>query len=464
MDIFERLKQNAGGPIGQYQKLSHGYYSFPKLEGEIGPHMIFRGREVLNWSLNNYLGLANHPEVRKADAEAAAEFGMAYPMGARMMSGQTKWHEQLERELAAFVGKPDAFLLNYGYQGMISIIDSLLTRRDVVVYDSEAHACIIDGLRLHTGKRFVYPHNDMEACRKQLAHATKLAEENGGGVLVITEGVFGMKGDLGKLDEIVAMKKDFNFRLLVDDAHGFGTMGKRGSGTPEHFGVTDGVDVLFNTFAKSMAGIGAFVSSEKFIVDYLRYNMRSQARPDPHASGVQGKPVENRPCAAKRLPRARIRHRRHAVARHARLYEGRRGRSLQHRRRPARDLQPVLLGGRLPGDPQGRNHPPHHPDGRAHARRRELHARLLREMSQETARRRIQKAHARHEREISPLRTTRDTGRLLCKRPVLANTGHTFDQPSVTNSPPAQGTSYRETGIVENPRAGYYINSLPAVI
>ncbi|MFR3488987.1 MAG: aminotransferase class I/II-fold pyridoxal phosphate-dependent enzyme [Alistipes ihumii] len=276
VDIFERLKQNAGGPIGQYQKLSHGYYSFPKLEGEIGPHMIFRGREVLNWSLNNYLGLANHPEVRKADAEAAAEFGMAYPMGARMMSGQTKWHEQLERELAAFVGKPDAFLLNYGYQGMISIIDSLLTRRDVVVYDSEAHACIIDGLRLHTGKRFVYPHNDMEACRKQLAHATKLAEENGGGVLVITEGVFGMKGDLGKLDEIVAMKKDFNFRLLVDDAHGFGTMGKRGSGTPEHFGVTDGVDVLFNTFAKSMAGIGAFVCGPRWLVNLLRYNMRSQ--------------------------------------------------------------------------------------------------------------------------------------------------------------------------------------------
>ena len=276
MDIFDRIHKTAGGPIGQYQKLSHGYYSFPKLEGEIGPRMMFRGREVLNWSLNNYLGLANHPEVRKADAEGAAKFGMAAPMGARMMSGQTKWHEQLERELAAFVGKPDAFLLNYGYQGMVSIIDCLLTRRDVVVYDSEAHACIIDGLRLHTGKRFVYPHNDMAACRKQLERATKLAEENGGGVLVITEGVFGMKGALGKLDEIVAMKKDFNFRLLVDDAHGFGTMGKRGSGTPEHFGVTDGVDVLFNTFAKSMAGIGAFVASEKYIVDFLRYNMRSQ--------------------------------------------------------------------------------------------------------------------------------------------------------------------------------------------
>ncbi len=276
MDIFERIKKNAGGPIGQYRALSHGYYSFPKLEGPIGPRMIFRGREVLNWSLNNYLGLADHPEVRKADAEGAEQFGMAAPMGARMMSGQTKWHEQLERELAAFVGKEDAFLLNFGYQGMISILDCLLDRRDVVVYDSEAHACIIDGLRLHTGKRFVYPHNDIENCRKQLERATKMASETGGGILVVTEGVFGMKGDLGKLDEIVALKKEFNFRLLVDDAHGFGTMGKRGSGTPEHFGVTDGVDVLFNTFAKSMAGIGAFVASDKTIVDYLRYNMRSQ--------------------------------------------------------------------------------------------------------------------------------------------------------------------------------------------
>ncbi len=275
-DIFERIEKNAGGPIGMYQKLSHGYFSFPKLEGEIGPRMTFRGREVLNWSLNNYLGLANHPEVRKADAEGAARFGMAAPMGARMMSGQTKWHEQLEKELAAFVGKPDAFLLNVGYQGMISIIDCLLGRHDVVVYDSEAHACIIDGLRLHTGKRFVFAHNDMASCRKQLERAVKLADEQNGGVLVITEGVFGMKGDLGKLDEIVAMKKDFPFRLLVDDAHGFGTMGKNGQGTPEHFNCIDGVDILFNTFAKSMAGIGAFVASHKYMIDYLRYNMRSQ--------------------------------------------------------------------------------------------------------------------------------------------------------------------------------------------
>ncbi|MCD8102388.1 MAG: pyridoxal phosphate-dependent aminotransferase family protein [Alistipes sp.] len=276
VDILERIKKDAGGPIGMYQAYSHGYFSFPKLEGDIGPRMKFRGREVLNWSLNNYLGLANHPEVRKADADGAAEFGMAAPMGARMMSGQTKYHEQLERELAAFVGKEDAFLLNFGYQGMISIIDCLLNRRDVVVYDAESHACIIDGLRMHTGKRFVFGHNDMESLRKQLGHAQKVAGETGGGVLVITEGVFGMKGDLGKLDEIVALKKEFDFRLLVDDAHGFGTMGPDGRGTAHHFGAIEGVDVLFNTFAKSMAGIGAFVASHKYVIDFLRYNMRSQ--------------------------------------------------------------------------------------------------------------------------------------------------------------------------------------------
>lgn len=279
MDIFERIKKDAGGPIGQYQKFSHGYFSFPRLEGPIAPRMKFRGKEVLTWSLNNYLGLAAHPEVMEADAQAAKEFGMAYPMGARMMSGQTVWHEQLENELAAFVGKEDAFLLNFGYQGMVSIIDTLISRRDVIVYDSEAHACIIDGLLLHKakgGKRFVFPHNNMDNLRIQLQRATELTKETGGGIMVITEGVFGMKGDLGKLDEIVAMKKEFNFRLLVDDAHGLGTMGKRGSGTPEHFNVEDGVDVHFSTFAKSMAGIGAFVASDKDIVDFLRYNMRSQ--------------------------------------------------------------------------------------------------------------------------------------------------------------------------------------------
>ena len=276
VDIFDRLSKNAGGPIGQYMSAVHGYFAFPKLEGELGPHMTFRGKPVLNWSLNNYLGLANHPEVREADAQGGKDFGMAYPMGARMMSGQTKYHEQLERELAEFVGKEDAFLLNYGYQGMISIIDCLLTPRDVVVYDKECHACIIDGLRMHPGKRFVYAHNDEESLRLQLKHATELAEEQKGGVLVITEGVFGMKGDLGFLDVIVKCKKDFSFRLLVDDAHGFGTMGTNGRGTGDHFGVQDEIDVLFNTFAKSMAGIGAFVSGPRWLINLFRYNMRSQ--------------------------------------------------------------------------------------------------------------------------------------------------------------------------------------------
>ncbi len=274
MDIFDKISNM--GPIGQWQSQSHGYFSFPKLEGEIKPRMIFRGKEVLTWSLNNYLGLANHPEVRKADAEAAAQFGMAYPMGARMMSGQTRKHEELEEKLAAFVGKQSAFLLNYGYQGMVSIIDTMLNRNDVVVYDSEAHACIIDGLRLFPGKRFVFQHNDMDSCRKQLQHATKVAETTKGGILVITEGVFGMAGDLGNLKAIVDLKKEFNFRILVDDAHGFGTMGKTGAGTGEHFGVQDQIDLYFATFAKSMAGIGGFIASNEQVIKYLAYNLRSQ--------------------------------------------------------------------------------------------------------------------------------------------------------------------------------------------
>jgi len=280
-----------GGPLGQHQKWSHGYFSYPKLEGEIGPHMQFNGKEHLVWSLNNYLGLANHPEVREADAQAAADYGMAYPMGARMMSGNSRHHEELENDLAAFVGKPDAFLLNYGYQGMVSIIDTLVDRNDVIVYDAESHACIIDGLRMHMGKRFVYQHNDLESCEKQLERATKLSEATGGGILLITEGVFGMSGAQGKLKEIVALKDKFNFRLLVDDAHGFGTMGKTGAGTHEEQDCIDGVDVYFATFAKSMAGIGAFVAADKEIVDYLRYNMRSQifakALPMPMVIGLK---------------------------------------------------------------------------------------------------------------------------------------------------------------------------------
>ena len=275
VDIFEKIKTDKGN-LGQYQKEAHGYFSFPKLEGEIGPRMKFRGREVLNWSLNNYCGLANHPEVRQADAEATAQYGLAYPMGARMMSGQTSKHEELEKQLAAFESKEDAFLLNYGYQGMISIIDAICGRNDVIVYDAEAHACILDGVRLHMGKRFVFQHNDMDSLRKQLGHATSLVQKTGGGILVITEGVFGMAGDLGLLDQIAAFKSEFNFRLLVDDAHGFGTMGATGAGVGEHFGVQDQIDMYFGTFAKSMAGIGAFIAAKEEVCDFLRYNMRSQ--------------------------------------------------------------------------------------------------------------------------------------------------------------------------------------------
>ncbi|MGD0583377.1 MAG: aminotransferase class I/II-fold pyridoxal phosphate-dependent enzyme [Bacteroidales bacterium] len=275
MDIFEKINSTKGA-LGQYAYFADGYFMFPKLEGEIAPRMKFRGKEVLNWSLNNYLGLANDPEVRKADAEASAQFGLGYPMGARMMSGQTTIHEKFEKMAAEFVHKESAYLLNFGYQGMVSIIDALVDRHDVIVYDSDSHACIMDGLRLHFGKRFVYPHNDIENCEKQLQRATKIVEETGGGILVITEGVFGMAGDLGKLDKIAALKKKYNFRFLVDDAHGFGTMGKTGAGTGEHLGVQDDIDVYFATFAKSMAGFGAFVASTKEVVTYLRFNLRSQ--------------------------------------------------------------------------------------------------------------------------------------------------------------------------------------------
>jgi glycine C-acetyltransferase len=274
-DIFEKIRKNRG-PLGMHAKDAHGYFTFPKLEGEISNKMIFRGKEKLVWSLNNYLGLANHPEVRKADAEAAAHYGMALPMGARMMSGNSNQHEQLEAELSRFMSKEDTILLNYGYQGMVSAIDCLVDRHDVIVYDSESHACIIDGLRLHMGKRFVFPHNDIENLKKQLERATKLVEQTNGGILLITEGVFGMSGDQGKLKEIVELKKQFNFRLFVDDAHGFGTMGKTGAGTGEHQGCQDGIDIYFGTFAKSMALIGGFISSEEQVVEYMRYNMRSQ--------------------------------------------------------------------------------------------------------------------------------------------------------------------------------------------
>lgn len=264
------------GPIGQHAKASHGYFAFPKLEGELGNRMTFRGKEVLVWSLNNYLGLGNHPEVREADAQAAKDWGMAYPMGARMMSGHTKYHEQLEDELSEFMGKEDTFLTNFGYQACMSAIEALLGRHDVLVYDSESHACMIDGARLHMGKRFVFQHNDMDSLVKQLENAKRMTAQTGGGIMVMTEGVFGMAGDQGKLKEIVALKEKYNFRLFVDDAHGFGTLGKDGRGTGDEQGVQDAVDVYFGTFAKSMATIGAFLSGEEDVIMYLRYNMRSQ--------------------------------------------------------------------------------------------------------------------------------------------------------------------------------------------
>ncbi|UFH35330.1 aminotransferase class I/II-fold pyridoxal phosphate-dependent enzyme [Flavobacterium acetivorans] len=274
-DLFERI-QNNKGPLGRWASQAEGYFVFPKLEGELGPRMQFGGKDILNWSLNDYLGLANHPEVRQADTDAAIQFGAAYPMGARMMSGHTKYHEQLEEELAAFVMKESAYLLNFGYQGMVSIIDALVTKNDIIVYDVDSHACIIDGVRLHMGKRFTYKHNDLESMEKNLQRATKMAAETGGGILFITEGVFGMRGQQGKLKEIVAMKQKYNFRLLVDDAHGFGTLGKTGAGAGEEQGVQDEIDVYFSTFAKSMANIGAFVAADKDVIDYLKYNLRSQ--------------------------------------------------------------------------------------------------------------------------------------------------------------------------------------------
>lgn len=275
MDIFKKRLENFG-PLGKYAEFAHGYYMFPKLEGPIQSKMFFQGKEKLVWSLNNYLGLANHPEVRETDAQAAKDWGLGYPMGARMMSGHSKYHEQLQNELAQFVFKEDAYLFNFGYQGMVSTIDALVDRHDVIVYDAEAHACIIDGMRLHMGKRFVFQHNNMESCEKQLQAAQAVVEKTGGGILVITEGVFGMSGDQGDLKGIVALKKKYNFRLLVDDAHGIGALGKTGAGAGQEQGVQDEIDLYFATFAKSFALIGGFVAGDKDMIRYLTYNLRSQ--------------------------------------------------------------------------------------------------------------------------------------------------------------------------------------------
>ena len=274
-DLFEKIYKDKG-PLGKWAAQAEGYFVFPKLEGEISNRMKFQGKDVITWSINDYLGLANHPEVRKVDAEAGTRYGSAYPMGARMMSGHTDLHEQLQNELADFVSKEAAYLLNFGYQGILSTIDALVGKNDIIVYDVDAHACIIDGVRLHMGKRFTYKHNDVESLEKNLERATKMAEQTGGGILVISEGVFGMRGEQGRLKEIVELKKKFNFRFLVDDAHGFGTLGKTGAGAGEEQGVQDDIDVYFATFAKSMAGTGAFIAADQEIIDYLKYNLRSQ--------------------------------------------------------------------------------------------------------------------------------------------------------------------------------------------
>ena len=275
MDIFEKFAKDSG-PIGQHMERAHGYFAFPILEGELGPRMKFRGKDMIVWSLNNYLGLVNHPEVRKADTEAVKKYGIGNPMGSRMMSGNTAKHEELEKVLADFTNREDAMLLNFGYQGIMSCIDSLVTRRDVIVYDAEAHACIVDGVRLHMGQRYAFKHNDVEDCEKQLQRATEIAHKNGGGILLITEGVFGMDGEQGVLKPIVDLKKKYDFRILIDDAHGFGYMGKTGAGADEAQGCQDGIDLYFSTFVKSMGSIGAFISGKKDVINFLRYNVRSQ--------------------------------------------------------------------------------------------------------------------------------------------------------------------------------------------
>jgi glycine C-acetyltransferase len=274
-DLFEKIYKDKG-PLGKWASQAEGYFVFPKLEGQISNRMKFQGKDVITWSINDYLGLANHPEIRKVDGEAGVAYGSAYPMGARMMSGHTDLHETLQNELAEFVGKESAYLLNFGYQGMVSTIDALVSKDDIIVYDVDAHACIIDGVRLHMGKRFTYKHNDIVSLEKNLDRATKMAEQTGGGILVISEGVFGMRGEQGKLKEIAALKQKYNFRFLVDDAHGFGTQGATGAGTGEEQGVQGDIDVYFATFAKSMAGTGAFIAADKEIIDYLKYNLRSQ--------------------------------------------------------------------------------------------------------------------------------------------------------------------------------------------
>jgi glycine C-acetyltransferase len=274
MDLFEKL-ENRPGPLGKFTSNGYGYYTFPKLEGPLGPVMKFNDKDVVVWSINDYLGIGNNEQVREIDTRVTQKYSLSAPMGARLMTGNSTEHEALENELADFVHKPDALLLNYGYQGIMSVIHCLVDRNDFLIYDELSHACIVDGKQLAMGETSVYKHNDIDSLEKQLKRATAKLKPNSS-ILVVTEGVFGMTGDLGKLKEIIALKEKYPFRLLVDDAHGFGTLGDDGSGTGTHLGCQDGVDIYFGTFAKSVALIGAFVATEPRVREFLKANARSQ--------------------------------------------------------------------------------------------------------------------------------------------------------------------------------------------
>lgn len=274
MDLFDKL-QGRPGPLGEFTSDGYGYYTFPRLEGPLGPVMKFNGKDVVVWSINDYLGIGGREDVRKFDGEMAARHGLSTPMGARLMTGNTTQHEKLEEELADFVHKPSALLLNYGYQGIMSVIHALVDRNDFLIYDELSHACIVDGKQLAMAEKFVYKHNDIESLEKQLERAHRKAKPDSS-ILVVTEGAFGMTGDLGNLEEIVALKDKYPFRLLVDDAHGVGTMGEDGSGTGTHLGCHEGIDIYFGTFAKAFALIGAFVATEERVKEFLKANVRSQ--------------------------------------------------------------------------------------------------------------------------------------------------------------------------------------------
>lgn len=274
MDLFDKL-QDRPGPLGEFTSDGYGYYTFPKLEGPLGPVMKFNGKDVVVWSINDYLGVGGKKEVLEYDAKVTKKYGLSAPMGARLMTGNSTKHEELEKELADFAHKPSALLLNYGYQGIMSVIHALVDRNDFLIYDELSHACIVDGKQLAMADKSVFKHNDIKSFEKQLKRAHRRSKSDSS-VLVVTEGAFGMTGDLGILKEMIALKEKYPFRLLVDDAHGLGTMGEDGSGTGTHLGCQEGIDIYFGTFAKAFALIGAFVATDERVVEFLKANVRSQ--------------------------------------------------------------------------------------------------------------------------------------------------------------------------------------------